>query len=61
MQTSRPSGLAIITTLGGVFAFANAKSFSDFQNFFGSGPTFLLYGAINIIGAVYIAIVVPEI
>eukprot|EP00094_Tigriopus_californicus_P001567 TCALIF_01514-PA protein Name:"Similar to Tret1-2 Facilitated trehalose transporter Tret1-2 homolog (Drosophila simulans)" AED:0.07 eAED:0.07 QI:479/0.8/0.66/1/1/1/6/173/456 len=56
----RPIGMSFLTTMGGIFTFANAKSFSDLSGVWGQGLTFIVYGAINFLGAIYIRVCVPK-
>lgn len=56
----RPIGMSFLTTMGGIFTFANAKSFSDLSGVWGQGITFIVYGAINFLGAIYIRACVPK-
>ena len=52
--------MAVVTTFGGLFGFANAKSFVDLQMAFGPIITFLVYALINIGGTIYFALCVPK-
>ena len=52
--------MAVVTTFGGVFGFANTKSFTDLKTAFGPIVTFATYAAINMCGTVYFAIFVPR-
>eukprot|EP00095_Tigriopus_kingsejongensis_P010443 maker-scaffold294_size218657-snap-gene-1.27 protein:Tk10443 transcript:maker-scaffold294_size218657-snap-gene-1.27-mRNA-1 annotation:"sugar transporter 8" len=56
----RPLGMSLVSTMGGIFAFANTKSFNDINALWGKGATFLIYGAINLIGAMYIWLFIPH-
>jgi hypothetical protein len=55
----RTNGLTIIIILGGLFGFANSMSLG-LKDIFGYGPVFLIYAGINIIGAVYLYIALPN-
>ena len=56
----RPVGMSILTAAGGLFAFANAKTFHDMNQLFGEGTTFTIYGTLNIMGGLYIWLALPE-
>jgi len=57
---NRTKYMAVVTTFGGLFGFANAKSFVDLQMAFGPIITFLVYALINIGGTIYFALCVPK-
>ncbi len=56
----RVRGMTLIMFVGGLFGFANAKTFVDMQAFMGVGYTFLTYGSLNILGAVYLFFAMPQ-
>ncbi|QQP38572.1 Trehalose transporter 12, partial [Caligus rogercresseyi] len=55
--SARPLAMSVITTLGGAFAFLNAKSYYDLTALLGGRRdlSFFIYGLINLIGALYMA------
>ena len=52
--------MAVVTTFGGAFGFANTKSFEDLRSAFGPIVTFATYAAINMCGTTYYALFVPR-
>ncbi len=59
-ESFRSKGLALITFSAGLFGFLNGKSYLDLKSYFGSGPTFLIYGVINFLGGIFIQLCVPD-
>lgn len=57
----RARGLTIIMVLGGLFGFANAKSFADMNIVWGTGITFIIYGIVNLCGASFLLLFLPNI
>ena len=55
----RTRGMTLIMFLGGFFGFANAKSFGDMEAAMGTSYTFLAYGMLNAVGALYLYFVIP--
>lgn len=56
----RLKGLTLIQICGGIFAFANSKSFGDLDIQYGPTVTFVVYGVVNIIGACYMYKTLPK-
>ena len=50
----------IFQICGGIFAFANSKSFGDLDFHYGPTVTFVVYGVINIIGTCYMCKALPK-
>jgi len=57
---NRSKYMAVITTFGGLFGFANAKSFVDLQLAFGPIATFATYAVVNVFGTIFFALFVPQ-
>ena len=59
-ERARPLSLAVVSALGGLFAFANTKTFGQLQAALGDAATFAVYAAVNAVGAGVIRLAVPK-
>ena len=59
-ESLRSRGLCIVTFSAGIFGFLNSKSYLDLKSLVGPGGTFLTYGVVNLVGAIFIHFCIPD-
>ena len=59
---ARSWGMAVVATANGIFGFASAKSFPALVAAAPGGPggAFLVYGALNLVGLVFVGVCLPS-